>query len=193
MGANSSIRSCTLFAALLLFIESVHSLRCYQCSSTNNSHPFQCNEFLSSDVDIKPQPCDGVYEAQYCVKHTGRFEAISLDCYQCTSEEELSCGSSNLVLNTLQPANCSHVYGARYCIKSVGRYGGGIGTKRFCASVDLGNYCDYVSQPGDKLTYRTCIFTCSGDGCNSAAILKPTILWIVPIGLFVTYKLLFQR
>ncbi|XP_012142064.1 glycosylphosphatidylinositol anchored membrane protein boudin isoform X2 [Megachile rotundata] len=193
MGTKNNINSCVLFAVFLLLIETVHSLRCYQCISTNNSHPFQCNEFLTSDIDIEPQPCDDVYGAQYCVKHTGRFEAASLDCYQCTSEEELGCGNSNLVLSTLQPANCSHVYDARYCIKSIGRYGGGIGTKRFCSSLDLGNYCDYVSQPGDKLTYRTCIFTCSGDGCNPAAILKPTVSWIIPIGLSIVCKLIFQR
>lgn len=144
MGTKNNINSCVLFAVFLLLIETVHSLRCYQCISTNNSHPFQCNEFLTSDIDIEPQPCDDVYGAQYCVKHTGRFE-------------------------------------------------GGIGTKRFCSSLDLGNYCDYVSQPGDKLTYRTCIFTCSGDGCNPAAILKPTVSWIIPIGLSIVYKLIFQR
>ncbi|XP_071865389.1 glycosylphosphatidylinositol anchored membrane protein boudin [Bombus fervidus] len=193
MGAIGGIRSYTFFAAFLLFVESVYSLQCYQCVSTNNTDPFQCNEFLSSDIDIKPQPCDAVYEAQYCVKHTGRFEATSLDCYQCTSEEELSCGDSNLVISTLQSTNCSHVYNAQYCIISVGRFGGGIGTKRFCSALDLGNYCDYVKQQGDKLSYRTCIFTCTGDGCNPAAILIPNIASMVPVGLLVVYELFFVR
>ncbi|XP_076302578.1 UPAR/Ly6 domain-containing protein bou-like [Lasioglossum baleicum] len=193
MSATSDVRSYALFAAFLLFVQSVHSLRCYQCISTNNSHPFQCNEILSSDIDIEPQPCDAVFGAQYCVKHIGRFEATSLDCYQCTSEEELSCGDSNLVLSTLQPANCSHVYDAQYCIKSIGRFGGGIGTKRFCSALDQGNYCDYVNQQGDKLTYRTCIFTCTGDGCNPATIVKPSITWIVTIGSLVAYKLFLER
>ncbi|CAL7934425.1 unnamed protein product [Xylocopa violacea] len=193
MGTVCGITSYAFFAAFLLFVESVHSLRCYKCNSTDNSHPFQCNEFLSSDIDIEPESCDDVFDAQYCVKHTGRFEATSLDCYQCTSEEELSCGDSNLVLSTLQPANCSHVYDAQYCIKSIGRFGGGIGTKRFCSALDMGNYCDYVKQQGDKLTYRTCIFTCTGDGCNPAAILKPSTAWLVPIGLLITYKLFFER
>lgn len=62
----------------------VHSLQCYQCVSTNNTDPFQCNEFLSSDIDIKPQPCDAVYEAQYCVKHTGRFEGKTISAVQVT-------------------------------------------------------------------------------------------------------------
>ncbi|XP_053979482.1 U-scoloptoxin(05)-Sm1a [Hylaeus anthracinus] len=144
MGANSGSKGFAFFAALLLLIETVHSLRCYQCISTNNTHPFQCNELLSSDIDIEPQPCDAVFGAKYCVKHTGRFE-------------------------------------------------GGIGTKRFCSALDLGNYCDYVKRQGDKLTYRTCIFTCSGDGCNPATTFRPTIAWIVPIGSLIVYKILFQR
>ncbi|KZC08975.1 hypothetical protein WN55_11438 [Dufourea novaeangliae] len=163
------------------YFRSGYSLRCYQCSSTNNTHPFQCNEFLTSDVDIGPESCDAVFGAQYCVKHTGRFEG------------ELVCGDDKLVLSTLQPSNCSHVYDARYCIKSVGRYGGGIGTKRFCSAVDLGNYCDYVNQQGDKLTYRTCIFTCSGDGCNPATTFKPTTAWMIPIGVLLAHKFFLQR
>ncbi|CAK9820874.1 hypothetical protein ANTPLA_LOCUS10929 [Anthophora plagiata] len=70
---------------------------------------------------------------------------------------------------------------------------GGIGTKRFCSALDLGNYCDYVKQQGDKLNYRTCIHTCTGDGCNPAAIFKPTIAWTVPFGLLLFYELFFER
>ncbi|XP_076296553.1 glycosylphosphatidylinositol anchored membrane protein boudin isoform X2 [Lasioglossum baleicum] len=193
MAAKRNITSLFVFAAFLLLVQTGDSLRCYQCISTNNTHPFQCNEFLSSDIDIEPQPCDGVFGAQYCVKHTGRFEATSLDCYQCSPAEELICGDDKLVSSSLQPANCSHVYGARYCIKSIGRYGGGIGTKRFCSAKDLGNYCDYVNREGDKLTYRTCIFTCTGDGCNPATTLRPTAAWVLPIGLIVASRLFFQR
>lgn len=50
---------------------------------------------------------------------------------------------------------------------------GGIGAKRFCSSLDLGNYCNYVQQPGDILTYRTCVYTCRGDGCNPGHQHKP--------------------
>ncbi|XP_076296552.1 glycosylphosphatidylinositol anchored membrane protein boudin isoform X1 [Lasioglossum baleicum] len=144
MAAKRNITSLFVFAAFLLLVQTGDSLRCYQCISTNNTHPFQCNEFLSSDIDIEPQPCDGVFGAQYCVKHTGRFE-------------------------------------------------GGIGTKRFCSAKDLGNYCDYVNREGDKLTYRTCIFTCTGDGCNPATTLRPTAAWVLPIGLIVASRLFFQR
>ncbi|GJQ82573.1 hypothetical protein Trydic_g13025 [Trypoxylus dichotomus] len=110
---------------LLLFLcHRTLAIDCYQCSGTDSKDPFQCNEWLSSDIDIRPEPCDRVYNNKYCIKHTGRFE-------------------------------------------------GGIGTKRFCSSLDLGNYCNYVKQPGDALTYRTCIFTCSGDGCNPATMVSP--------------------
>lgn len=43
---------------------------------------------------------------------------------------------------------------------------GGIGAKRFCSSKDLGNYCNYVQNKGDRMEYRSCIFTCDTDGCN---------------------------
>ncbi|KAF2883081.1 hypothetical protein ILUMI_23094 [Ignelater luminosus] len=123
---------------LTLLIECSLAIRCYQCSGTDNDSLFQCNEFLSKDVDLEPQSCDDVYGAKYCVKHTGRFE-------------------------------------------------GGIGTKRFCSSLDLGNYCNFVKQPGDILNYRTCIYTCTGDGCNPSSKTYPLgIFSIVTIAGFTT-------
>ncbi|XP_012222479.1 UPAR/Ly6 domain-containing protein bou isoform X1 [Linepithema humile] len=128
-----------------LLIETGYSIRCYRCNSTSTTYPFQCNEFLKSDVDLQPESCNDVYGAQYCVKHIGRFE-------------------------------------------------GGIGTKRFCSSAHLGNYCDYVKQPGDKLTYRTCVYTCSTDGCNSAKSFVPSTVytWIMPMALLVIWTKLFH-
>lgn len=58
-------------------ISTALSINCYQCSGTSSSDPFQCNEWLDSDVDLQPQPCDEVYGAKYCVKHIGRFEGIN--------------------------------------------------------------------------------------------------------------------
>ncbi|KAG7213044.1 hypothetical protein KM043_002375 [Ampulex compressa] len=145
MGASNGIQTYTFLAVLLLFVRTAYSLNCYQCSSTNNTNPFQCNEFLSSDIDIQPESCDAVFGAQYCVKHVGRFE-------------------------------------------------GGVGTKRFCSAVHKGNYCDYVKQPGDKMTYRTCVFTCSSDGCNPASSLTPTIsTWLLPAALIAVHRTLFGR
>lgn len=46
---------------------------------------------------------------------------------------------------------------------------GGIGAKRFCSSKDLGNYCNYVENKGDRMEYRSCIFTCDTDGCNNSS------------------------
>lgn len=111
-------------ALLAVLIKTASSISCYQCNSTSIKDPFQCNEYLTRDVDLIPQPCDAVFGAQYCVKHTGRFE-------------------------------------------------GGLGTKRFCSALDLGNYCNYIKQPGDQLEYRSCVYTCSSDGCNPADWKRP--------------------
>ncbi|CAG4992289.1 unnamed protein product [Parnassius apollo] len=121
---TTSILLCLTF--LVVTLKSVDSINCYQCSGTDSENPFQCNEFLDSDTDIVPTDCATIHDAQYCIKHVGRYE-------------------------------------------------GGISTKRFCSSLDLGNYCNYVAQPGDKLEYRTCIYTCSTDGCNTATGLKVPI------------------
>ncbi|XP_056641187.1 U-scoloptoxin(05)-Sm1a isoform X1 [Diorhabda sublineata] len=112
------------FIIFNIFINISYALNCYQCSGSDSNKPFQCNEWLSSDIDINPEPCDSIFGAKYCIKHVGRFE-------------------------------------------------GGIGAKRFCSSLDLGNYCNYVKQPGDSLTYRTCVYTCTGEGCNPANTRKP--------------------
>ncbi|XP_074042123.1 glycosylphosphatidylinositol anchored membrane protein boudin isoform X1 [Leptinotarsa decemlineata] len=127
---------CTKFVFIIcvsVLVGSSTALNCYQCSGSDSNNPFQCNEWLTSDIDITPQPCDNVYGAQYCIKHVGRFE-------------------------------------------------GGIGAKRFCSSLDLGNYCNYVKQPGDILNYRTCVFTCTGDGCNPAGFTKPNYLLMTLLG-----------
>ncbi|KAJ8894050.1 hypothetical protein PR048_006660 [Dryococelus australis] len=54
------------------------AIDCYQCESTDHKDPFQCNEVLSSDISIEPQTCSNVYDANYCVKLTGRFAGSSL-------------------------------------------------------------------------------------------------------------------
>lgn len=58
-------------------------LNCYQCSGTSSLKPFQCNEWLSSDIDIKHEPCGQVYGAKYCIKHTGRFEGTNVIPFDC--------------------------------------------------------------------------------------------------------------
>lgn len=96
--------------------------------------------------------------------------ATSINCYQCSgtdSDDPFQC-IEFLDDQDLVPDSCENVYGSQFCVKLVGRFEGGIGTKRYCSPYDLGNYCDYVRQPGDKMEYRTCVYTCTGDGCNSS-------------------------
>uniref|UniRef100_A0A2H1VCW4 SFRICE_012461 n=1 Tax=Spodoptera frugiperda TaxID=7108 RepID=A0A2H1VCW4_SPOFR len=157
--------------------KTVYSINCYQCSGTDSNNPFQCNEFLENDVDLQPTDCATIHNAQYCIKHVGRYEGLAIECYQCNSSSTMECGDGlmNLDGGILKPTPCDHVYNAMYCIKQTG----GISTKRFCSSLDLGNYCNYVKQPGDKLEYRTCIFTCGSDGCNAATSLSFSVLPLI--------------
>ncbi|XP_063619423.1 uncharacterized protein LOC134792138 isoform X1 [Cydia splendana] len=147
-------------------LKTVESINCYQCSGTDSENPFECNEYFDNDIDILPKDCSDIHDAQYCIKHVGRYEVVAIDCYQCNSST-MECGDALMHLDggSLKPTSCEHVFNAQFCIKHTG----GISTKRYCSSLDLGNYCNYVQQPGDKLEYRTCIYTCSSDGCNAAA------------------------
>uniref|UniRef100_A0A146LDM8 Uncharacterized protein n=1 Tax=Lygus hesperus TaxID=30085 RepID=A0A146LDM8_LYGHE len=105
---------------VLGYFSPAESILCYQCNSTDLTEPFQCRENMPDDNDLVPLPCDEVYNARFCIKHTGRFE-------------------------------------------------GGVGTRRYCSSVDMGNYCNYIKQPGDQREYRSCVYTCGTDGCNGAS------------------------
>uniref|UniRef100_A0ABD2WUY2 Protein sleepless n=1 Tax=Trichogramma kaykai TaxID=54128 RepID=A0ABD2WUY2_9HYME len=118
-----------------------------------------------------------------------------LECYRCVSTNSsrpFLCNEFLTDSEAIEPDSCDDVYGAKYCIKHVGRFEGGIGTKRFCSSVDLGNYCEYVQQPGDKLEYRTCVYTCGSDGCNPGTSISASKLIIVLLSALpsITYLLL---
>lgn len=52
----------------------VYSINCYQCSGTDSDNPFDCNEFLEGDTDLIPTDCATIHDAQYCIKHVGRYE-----------------------------------------------------------------------------------------------------------------------
>ncbi|CAB3375215.1 UPAR/Ly6 domain-containing protein bou isoform X2 [Cloeon dipterum] len=110
-----------------------------------------------------------------------------INCYQCSSTDHEDPYTCNELFNVdgdpdgfLPPVKpCDQVHGASYCIKQTGRFEGGYGTKRFCSALDLGNYCNFVRQPGDDMEYRSCVYTCSGDGCNPASrtvVLAPLLL-----------------
>ncbi|KAJ3641134.1 hypothetical protein Zmor_027652 [Zophobas morio] len=183
------MKFCVFSATLVVLLRTSVALNCYQCSGSDPTKPFQCNEWLSSDIDIQPQTCDNVYDAKYCIKHTGRFEASSISCYQCAAHQTIDCSDGMIHLGGIEPQSCDHVFEAEYCVKSTS-LDGGIGAKRFCSSLDLGNYCNYVKQPGDILTYRTCVYTCTGDGCNPSSRAKPTTFLIFVPTLVFLYKLM---
>lgn len=117
------------------------SISCYQCNSTDIYDQFRCTEFMDT-YDLTPQPCTDVYKASYCIKLIGRYER--------------KCVHPRFVHN-------------RTGMIRVFIFSGGLGVKRYCSSHDLGNYCNYVKQPGDVLEYRTCVYTCNSDGCNGSS------------------------
>ncbi|CAH0552657.1 unnamed protein product [Brassicogethes aeneus] len=103
----------------------------------------------------------------YCFSNV--FELVyGIKCYQCSAAKSLDCSDMMVHMDGIQPHECDSVFEAEYCVKSTS-LDDGIGSKRFCSSIDLGNYCNYVKQPGDLITYRSCVFTCSSDGCNSSS------------------------
>ena len=116
---------------------------------------------------------------------------MAINCYVCDASDTNSpfqCGEwfERFDEPDLEPQDCSNVHDAKFCIKHVGRFEGGIGAKRFCSSKDLGNYCDYVRNKGDRMDYRSCIYTCSSDGCNAASSLQNTQQFtLISVGLVV--------
>ncbi|KOB57776.1 Uncharacterized protein OBRU01_25678, partial [Operophtera brumata] len=98
-----------------------------------------------------------------CALFTVLKTVNSIHCYQCSGTDSINSFECNEFLEsdvTLQAIDCGTLHDAQYCIKHVGR------------NEDLGNFCNYVQQPGDKLDYRTCIYTCDSDGCNSASAFR---------------------
>lgn len=61
----------------LLFIL-VYSINCYQCSGTDSNYPFECNEYLDSESGLEAIDCSLIHDAQYCIKHFGRFEGTTI-------------------------------------------------------------------------------------------------------------------
>ncbi|XP_034256050.1 U-scoloptoxin(05)-Sm1a-like isoform X1 [Thrips palmi] len=96
------------------------------------------------------------------------WSSDGIKCYQCSSHNNLDCADNAIHEESIEPLDCSHIYNAKYCLKTVGVNQGVYGTSRQCSSVDLGNYCDYIKNQGDVMDYRSCVYTCSSDGCNAA-------------------------
>ena len=88
-------------------------------------------------------------------------------CFECDSTKTLSCAK---FLDPSFSSDCSHVSEAEYCVKMVGVLDKGkLGTKRVCSSRDLGNYCEYIKRPGDIQEYKSCVFSCTQDHCNTSS------------------------
>ncbi|ALC48258.1 bou [Drosophila busckii] len=122
----------------------------------------------------------------------------AIECYVCDASDTTNpfqCGEwfERFDMPDIQPQNCSNVHGATFCVKHVGRFEGGIGAKRFCSSKDLGNYCDYVRNKGDRMDYRSCIYTCDTDGCNAATQLTNAHYWGVALPLLLLLLAIWQR
>ncbi|XP_046461811.1 U-scoloptoxin(05)-Er1a-like isoform X1 [Daphnia pulex] len=102
--------------------------------------------------------------------------ASSLSCYQCDSAVDIRCSEDLTSRDLLRSLPCNTLSEPRYCVKMTGIFGGNLGAKRFCSERFLDNYCTYVRRPGDQREYRSCVYTCTGDGCNSSTGLTPTKL-----------------
>ena len=99
-------------------------------------------------------------------------KGLALSCYQCESTEEPDCKEyfdhANIDTITIRSEECT-VDAAKFCIKTTGVWGGVVGTTRFCSSRDMGNQCQFVRYPDHDRVYRACIYTCTGEHCNTAA------------------------
>ncbi|XP_076048917.1 glycosylphosphatidylinositol anchored membrane protein boudin isoform X1 [Oratosquilla oratoria] len=95
-------------------------------------------------------------------------QAEALDCFRCDSTSEITCSENLPWYHMLEGESCDDIYDARYCVKMTGIFEGELGTKRFCSARDWGNYCEWIQRPADEREYRACIFTCTGNNCNTA-------------------------
>lgn len=69
---------------------------------------------------------------------------------------------------------------------------GSLGTRRFCSSRDLGNYCEYIRRPGDQREYRSCVYTCTGDGCNGTGLPSQPNVWFLVAASVLSFLIYFR-
>lgn len=145
------VPSCNISASLSLYliiltisasVYEIYSFQCYVCDSKND---VECMEKLPSDTRLIPQDCSNITDAKYCIKTTNIYAGKIFRQY--------------LVYYTIQILI--------YLKFQLGEFG----TKRFCAANDHGNYCKYIRQPTGDREYRSCVFTCDAENCNTATSL----------------------
>ncbi|KAG0723606.1 hypothetical protein GWK47_042385 [Chionoecetes opilio] len=177
----TSVQVTYITLSLFLIVKNAAAINCFQCQSTDER---TCAEELPQHHVLYADPCEHIQGAQYCVKMTGLVEACGLKCYQCDGSSDAYCPERmkgrHHPVGALSPDSCDWVFEARYCVKTTGLFEGMLGTKRFCSARDWGNYCEWVRRPGDEREYRACVFTCWGDGCNSApSLTSPPLLLLL--------------
>ncbi|KAK7112209.1 UPAR/Ly6 domain-containing protein bou-like [Littorina saxatilis] len=102
-------------------------------------------------------------------------------CYQCDSTLDNNCQEKwddSLSTNENKYQQCN-LWDAKFCVKVTGLWGGVVGTHRFCSSRDMGDQCQDIWFPDHDRMYRACVYTCSGEGCNSASRLSSLPVVIV--------------
>jgi len=99
-----------------------------------------------------------------------------IQCFECDSTADATCSEVMPEVHTLNMISCDHIQEPQYCVKMTGVFEGELGTKRFCSARDWGDFCEWVQRPGDERKYRACVYSCTGDGCNSAPHLATTPL-----------------
>ncbi|XP_076451200.1 UPAR/Ly6 domain-containing protein bou-like [Babylonia areolata] len=110
-------------------------------------------------------------------------------CYQCDSTLDHNCQEKwddSLSTNQQKYREC-RLWDAKYCIKVTGLWGGVVGTHRFCSSRDMGDQCQDIWFPDHDRMYRACVYTCSGDGCNSASLPSSMAALLIPALLLVMH------
>ncbi|GIY62018.1 protein quiver [Caerostris darwini] len=127
-----------------------------------------------------------------CILHL-IVPAFCLECYRCNSTGNLDCLEKFMYPNPLRPESCSDVFEAQYCIKTTGIYDGVVGTRRFCSSRDLGNFCEFIFHKGEQREYKGCVYTCATDGCNTASTNFKTHLSVGLITLTALVSIVYRR
>lgn len=161
-----------LFLLNLFIVPQIQAFRCYVCDSKND---IECMENLPTNSRLISQDCKNITGAKFCIKTTNIYAGEFIHVITVVISDT---PQNNRNFIKLTDSNLS----------------GELGTKRFCAANDHGNYCKYIRQPTGDREYRSCIYTCDSENCNSAKwILNSlTMLYIVTPITVLTYFVLIK-